>query len=155
MASTKTPPVTVPVQFQISLTQSSVPERDNLFHIVANDEVSGTRIFDMEISPENLALALSSRFCKATCNVWLDNPIGKKRETKSIRLHFLVKSITAKPDEIDAIVSPHEIDGWMVSNRSDIGNNHRTSYTNDGFEQTIIFERFVDGPASDEKGDDD
>jgi hypothetical protein len=103
------------------------------------DEASRSRFLKVEISPENLLVAITSlgdqdcEFELRACEY-----VGKQQEVKTIHVPGISGDRKTFDDELGAAVKPFEIDGW----RADRGggyNHYRQS--KEGYE--VWFRRYV------------
>jgi len=109
--------------------------------IRVTDKLSGHDFLELDVDFEEFAKAVTG-FSLQKCVFKLRsmNTVGKKREIK----HEIVQRPTkydsqARDDEINGILAPYEIDGW-VGSRYDITNHH--NWTGDN-KVRVCFRRYV------------
>jgi len=132
-----------PKQFrgEISIGHAS----DHLIHITIEDsgQDSGTRLLDLRITPEAWGNAVSGLGAQPFNGILYNcDCVGHKRMTKREMIPLPSKGCKwfseSKPDEIRAVLSPFEVDGWIGTD-SDVVNAHniRAGHV------SVLFYRYV------------
>lgn len=127
----------------ISRLSSNHTDMDNLIRIQLKDKTSGVEFLEINLSPEQFALALTGLGYQE-CEFSLGglDVIGKRRQVKDEVVNApdgLSLSKISEEEKAD-LLTPYCVDGWEVNNTRDLGNPHRR--VGDGYRVTFI--RFVD-----------
>jgi hypothetical protein len=124
----------------VSRTTGGGPDR---MRLVVEDEASGTRFLEAEMSLEDFAQAITASYGEVEFVLRASN-VGKTREVKE-EVVVLPDTIRKADESATAeLLEPYEMDGW-VGRRSDLFNNHRTvEYRDGGVARCVTFVRFVE-----------
>lgn len=130
-----------PCKVSISTFRGPGPDRHV---IIVEDESSGCRIAEVELTPENLIGALTGRgMVPAEATYYGLNRVGAVREVKTENVKWVQPRNANKPEEIERLkewaIRPHELDGWK-GRLSDLGNPH---HRNPDGTYSVTFVRFV------------
>lgn len=116
--------------------------------IELRDESSGVRFLEVELTAEDLMLALSGR-SEMDCKFELKyvESIGKLREYKEEIVPIPTMGVRVSDEAIIRALEPFEVDGWSAR-REDAKNHHRfVEYSAEYSLYRVSFTRFVDQPA--------
>lgn len=145
----------------LGISRLQPSDMDRPIHLSLRDELSGSHFLEIELSLEDLALALTGR-ADTPCNFtfYSMEQVGKVREGKDIVIPFTSTNSEygdtreARQREKEEALAPYEVDGWIGS-ISDIGNHHRLE-TVQGVaipHFRVSFHRYVDPSSEEEKGE--
>ena len=138
--------------FVITKSNNSSPPYDNI-HITLDDESTGMRVVEMDISLEKFAKGLMSSYSDCEFKIFPNYDIlGYKQEIKTEEV-FIPESHYKEREEVGAkALEPFEVDGW-VGNKRDTWNHHRWvkgSVSDAGAIHRVSFHRFVPQEENDE-----
>lgn len=108
--------------------------------LTVEDEISGIVFLKVEISLENMMMALTNVGdcdCKFELRGLVN--VGKRYEHKTEMIK-ISNPFYLSEEEIDKIIQPYEIEGW-IARKNDIKNHH--NYLSDGTVK-VHFGRFVE-----------
>lgn len=116
--------------------------------IELRDESSGVRFLEVELTAEDLMLAISGR-SEMDCQFELKylETVGKLREHKEEIVPIPTMGVFVTAEVVTKALEPFEIDGWKAR-REDAKNHHRfVEYKAEYSLYRVSFTRFVDQPA--------
>lgn len=119
--------------------------------IEVNDELSNCRILDLELNFESLGNAMTG-LAEQPVRFRLyakSSRIGKRYEHKRERVKIPdPRHLWTKTDEnvaiLKEVLKPYEVDGWEARIDDAFNQHCYGKQTDDGFEVTIVFNRWVD-----------
>lgn len=128
---------------KITISRVQCSHEDDYICIQVIDEVSETRFVEVKLTPEtfaNVITGLAFQDCEFKTRDL--NRIGLFREYKTEKIHRpkKYKSTDGAKVELDSILEPFEIDGWLAT-RDDAYNNHRWA---EDYKVKVGFTRYVD-----------
>lgn len=112
--------------------------------IHVRDDAARTNILTIDITPEDLMLALTGR-AEVGCLLEPTNieKLGTLMQTKIIHIDAPTEVVgyigTPTEEAITALLAPHEVDGWIAT-RSDMTNSRRRC---EGQKQAVTFCRWI------------
>jgi hypothetical protein len=109
------------------------------------DVISSCVIANIHISLEEFARVLTGRSnIDCTAEIFLDSPVGKKRECKDEVIVPRPKFDQENKKAISRVLAPYEVDGWK-GREDDLFNSHRWRQAADGQDGiSVSFVRYVD-----------
>jgi hypothetical protein len=125
------------MQGKISIIRNS----NNTIKIELEDELSSARFLDIEMTPENFALAVTNLSCiDCEYEVRALSVIGKRLEVKTEMIELGSVNYQNFKGEIYNLVKPYEVDGWQADG-------YVLSHWNDhnavGNKYKITFRRYI------------
>lgn len=114
------------VDCKISISRVTGGEGPDYVSLTIQDGTSRCELVDMQIDFDTFARLLTGQsYMDAKAEFGNFDTIGATMETKLIALYApRGKHYMFTDTELDAIVAPHETDGWRI-HRHDIGNYHK------------------------------
>lgn len=128
---------------RLTITLPSRSDGSDLFTIALVDVATGVEVCEIEVSPENMAKALTARLVDCEFDV---RPalLGKRREYKTENILVPKGPYVDREKAARAALAPHESHGWR-GRVSDALNPHRyRGGAPDGDWYTVSFERYVE-----------
>jgi hypothetical protein len=125
----------------LTISRASSTTGPDTIYFQVTDEVSRSVILQLEMSPEQFALALTGLAVRPASAEWCVENLGKRREVKEEVVPFSGYSNSSDEEKARAL-APFEINGWCAR-RSDLGNHHRIDAANPAGYR-VVFTRFVE-----------
>lgn len=128
---------------KLSIGRLSGASDDGYIQIELEDEISGTRVVEVQIGLMEFAKAITNFACRPCEFQLYGSVVGKRRELRDI---VVPRPPSHKTDAIAWVQqhAPHELtNGWEVHSASDVHNSHRWVKGTDCVRVGLI--RFVEG----------
>lgn len=128
----------------------------HVWHIKIDDQISGVRILNVDLSPDEFARALASHQLSSVDAEILDAEsfaarVGKRHDVKTVRLPVgAIRENKAVLDHCREAVKPYLIDGWLLGGELDDYNWRRFNQVAGTYSATL--ERWVDPATPKEPG---
>ena len=141
------------IKANVSISRRYGARNGDTISISIEDASSGIQFVDIEMTPEDFGLAVTGlSSMPATGEVrGLDN-VGKKHESKFVKIDVVLPSLTTKDNEaaILAAAAPLEVDGWKASAYWALnvqgGKVLVGEFGSNLYRCTVRFQRYVDAP---------
>lgn len=128
----------------ISISRVTSNQEESIIRIQVDDELSGCRFAEVNLTLENFALVVTGR-SEVDCSVEFQDqaPIGQCRESKEVLIP-LPDEQSREEAAIQALLAPHEVDGWKAGPRA-MENMHNFSRNKNGvLHCRFLLVRYVD-----------
>jgi hypothetical protein len=128
---------------RITISRTTSNKSKDYISISFDDATSGCKLIRATMTLEDFAAAVTGLACSpATYEIYREacDKAGWVRETKRVLLPRLGITERSSKEDIDEILSPHEVDGWK-GRAQDLFNSHNWR---NGDSVLVTFTRFVE-----------